>query len=57
VIKSHGASSDLERKRRDENKSEDKGYIYAGFFFAGQNTIECVVGFRIDSYTIKRGTL
>jgi hypothetical protein len=35
-----------------------KTKVYArGFHFAGRDAIECVVEFRIDSLSIKKGTL
>ena len=38
-----------------ESKPEGKGQY--GLTFDGQCAIECTVGFRIDSRTIKRGSL
>ena len=43
---------ELEMKR----KSKGKG-ILIGLTFAGQGTIECMVGFMIDIHTNKRRTL
>ena len=31
--------------------------MHRGFAFASQGAIECIVRFRIDSHTIKRGAL
>jgi hypothetical protein len=43
----------LEKEDGDENKP-----VYArGFHFASRDTIECMVGFRMYSHTIKRRTL
>jgi hypothetical protein len=43
----------LEKKRKQNARVEGKG-IAREFCFPGQDTIECVIGFRIDSRTIKR---
>ena len=47
------------KKKKEKNKMLGlKAKVYAwAFCFANQDAIECVIGFRIDSRTIKRGTL
>ena len=47
------------KKKKDKNKMQGlKAKVYARpFCFASQYTIECVIGFRIDGHTIKRGAL
>jgi hypothetical protein len=47
----------LEKKEKNKMLSL-KANVFAGAFcFVSQDAIECVIGFRIDSYTIKRRTL
>jgi hypothetical protein len=45
----------LKRRKRKTKlyDNQDKG-ICQGFYFPGQCVIECVVGFRIKSHTVKR---
>ena len=45
----------MEKKWSGENKPEGKA-IRKGFVFTGRDAIDCVIGFRIDSHTIMRGT-
>jgi hypothetical protein len=50
--------STLERKEGYKVRNKPKGKcISIRFWFFGQSAIEYKVGFRIDSHTIKRGTL
>ena len=46
-------------REEEEVNTSSKANVYAmGFFyFAGRDTIKCVVEFRIDNRTIKRETL
>jgi hypothetical protein len=42
----------------DGGETSPKAKVYVrGFVFAGRDAIQCMVGFWIDSRTIKRGTL
>jgi hypothetical protein len=47
----------LEKEEREKNGLKAKIYEIGPFCLANQDMVECVIGFRIDSYTIKRGTL
>ena len=48
----------LTHGEKKEMKTSPKAKVYArGFHFTNRDAIECMVGFRIDSHTIKRGTL
>jgi hypothetical protein len=50
--------SNLEKKKEKSKMQGLNEKVYArAFCFAGQDTIECVIGFRIDSCTIKRENL
>ena len=42
-------------EREKQNGLKAKVYLIGPFCFADQDTIESVIGFRIDSRTIKRG--
>ena len=59
MINPIGTSSHLQKnKEKTKPLVELKAKVYArDSCFAGRDTIECVVGFRIDSRTIKRGAL
>lgn len=50
------ASSHLEKMKKIKTSPKAKVYV-TGFVFAGRDTMECVVGFRIDNHTIMRETL
>jgi hypothetical protein len=45
------------RKRKTKPNGDQGKRINRDFCFANQDAIECVIGFRIDSRTIKRRTL
>ena len=49
--------SNLEKKKEKKNGLKAKVSLIGPFCFSNQDAIECVIGFRIDSRTIKRGTL
>lgn len=40
-----------------ETSPKAKVYACIAFCFVGQGAIECTIRFRIDSHTIKRGSL
>lgn len=47
----------LRKKEREKQTPMSSRQRYMiGICFAGQDTIECMIGFRIDSCTVKRGT-
>ena len=49
--------SNIERKKEKNKMQGLKAKVYfRAFCFAGQDAIECVIGFRIDRRTIKRET-
>ena len=47
------------KKKKEKNKTlwRSRQRYKWGFCFAGQDAIECVIGFRIDGRTIKSGAL
>ena len=45
------------RRKKKIKWTQGKGIKPKSIFFAGQDTIECVIGFRIDNRTIKRENL
>ena len=50
--------SNLEKKKDINKMQRLKAEVYArAFCFVGQDAIECVIEFRIDSHTMKRGKL
>ena len=42
-------------KREKQNGLKAKVYLIGPFCYASQDTIESVIGFKIDSHTMKRG--
>ena len=44
-------------ERKKQNRLKAKVLNLRPFCFAGQNAIECVIGFTIDNRTIKRENL
>jgi hypothetical protein len=52
----HKNKSSAHIKKRKENKMQGfKGMYSWSIYFAGHETIECVIGFRINEHTIKSG--
>ena len=48
----------LTHGEKKEMKTSPKAKLYArGLHFTDRDAIDCMVEFRIDSHTIKRGTL
>ena len=51
-------SSNIKSKKEKNKMQGLKTKVYSkAFCFAGQDAIECVIRFRIDNCTIKRGVL
>ena len=42
-------------KREKQNGLKAKVYLIGSFGFANRDVIKCVIGFMIDSHTMKRG--
>ena len=47
--------SNLEKKKEKQNGLKAKVYLIGPFCFANRDAIKCVIGFMIDSHTMKRG--